>query len=342
MTQNQRKPGLLNFKQLQEKAHGDYFRTNFPNECGYKGSDHRLKPDHFALNLNPAIRDKAMRYFEDNDIAWRLHKNHGRSSQVCCLNFLMPLVEEPQLLSQFVANALGIASPEILPVSDNKEGLRSNWLVEFEWVGQDNYLNESRSSKPPRRGAIVTSEDAILRCRSARKAELLLIAWKYTEDDNGPIDKKRNHVRFVRYKDILFAEDGPFGRDIGLTVQDFFFHPFHQLARQMMLAKRMEKDPKHRVDRVRVLHLSPYGNTALHPVSSPSIAALGHTDSFDAISSVLDPPADGVPRFTSRTIEEVFAPILANPGTTGAAGADYLLGRYTFLNQAAVTLGGQP
>ncbi len=75
-----------------------------------------------ALNLAPQIREFAREYFGTQSIVWHQHANHALSSQVACLNFLMPLATRPVPLSELVGRALGIAPPEMLPVEDGPGG----------------------------------------------------------------------------------------------------------------------------------------------------------------------------------------------------------------------------
>jgi hypothetical protein len=61
-----------------------YFDAEFPGKAGYGGMPFRLRPPERALNLAPAVRDMAFRYFRDRGISWHTHSNHALSSQVCC------------------------------------------------------------------------------------------------------------------------------------------------------------------------------------------------------------------------------------------------------------------
>ena len=275
-------------------------------------------------NLMPAIRERAAEYFERHRIVWHRHANHGLSSQVCCLNFLMPLAEEPDLLSAFVGHALGIAPPEMLPI-DEENGT----LVGFEWVGKNNYLNETRPGSKPTRGANATSADAILRFRDGGATQALLIEWKYTEEYGSPLDADGNETRIARYKDIAFAPNGPIRTDRGLIVEDFFWEPFYQLLRQQMLAFQMQKHCESGAERVRVLHIAPAANKALLKITAPKLRDFGETTAFAAFRRTLvDPDA-----FVSVATEQAFAPLLADP--RAADWAAYIRRRYPFVAAAA-------
>jgi hypothetical protein len=159
-----------------------------------------------------------------------------------------------------------------------------------------------------------------------------LIEWKYTEIYGAAIQNKvregavhtPNQVRANRYSELVFAPNGPITDDLNLKLEDFFWEPFYQLLRQQTLAYQMERAREAKTDRVRVLDISPVGNRRLHVVTSKALNRFG-ADAFAVFAQTLiDPVA-----FISRTIEQVFCPILAEmPEDPWAA---YLSGRYTFV-----------
>lgn len=314
-------------QQLSQAAH---FATVCP-ESGYEGSAYRLAPHLREFNLSTTIRSAAQAYFTEKRITWHRHANHGLSSQVCCLNFLMPLATRPEVLSRVVANALGIEPPEMLEVERGPGG--DPWFVGFEWIGERDYLNENAGSSSRTRGANATSSDAIVRFRHAGRVETLLIEWKYTEKYGAPIPNRvrdgaarsSNEVRTERYRELMFAPDGPIRVDLNVRLEDFFWEPFYQLLRQQMLAFQMEKARETATQCVRVLHISPAGNRRLHWVTSPALKQFGE-DAFAVFAKMLVHDD----RFIARTIEQAFGPLIAEmPNDPWAA---YLAGRYTFLN----------
>jgi hypothetical protein len=184
------------------------------------------------------------------------------------------------------------------------------------------------------RGANVTSADAIVSFRQAGRIETLLIEWKYTEAYGEPIANKTrpgaahtpNETRLQRYNNIAFAPDGPIRADLGLELKDFFWEPFYQCLRQQILALQMQKAKEGGAERVRVLHISPSGNLALHKVTAPELREIEgrkFEDAFDAFRAVLvDPDA-----FISRSTEQVFGALLSELGA-GDPWAGYLIDRY--------------
>jgi hypothetical protein len=317
------------FIQAQRLAQADHFTAVCP-EPGYKGSAYRLAPHRREFNLAPSIREVAQAYFNERRITWHIHASHGLSSQVCCLNFLMPLATRPAALSRMVAVALGIEPPEMLEIERGPNG--EPWFIGFEWIGEKDYLNEGGASSSRTRGANATSSDAILRFRHAGRIETLLVEWKYTETYGAAIRNKvrdgaartPNQVRADRYRELMFAPNGPIRDDLDLKLEDFFWEPFYQLLRQQMLAFQMEKAHEAETDRVQVLHISPAGNRRLHAVTSKALNRFG-ADAFTVFAETLVDPA----AFIGRTIEQVFGPLMAEmPKDPWAV---YLVDRYTFL-----------
>ncbi|MBX7247304.1 MAG: hypothetical protein K1X53_17550 [Candidatus Sumerlaeaceae bacterium] len=281
-------------------------------------------PQHKALNLFAPIREQATAYFRACGISWHQHANHALSSQVSCINFLMPLATQPALLSRVIGKALGIAPPAMLPVESGPDG--SPWFVGFEWIGCEDYLTEAGRSGTRTRGANATSADAIVRFETAGGIETALIEWKYTESYGAPIPTRGNDVRVARYKDLAFAPNGPVRTDTGLTISDFFWEPFYQLLRQQMLAFRMQAASEHHTTRVRVLHVAPSANLALHNVTAPALQHRG-SDAFDVFRGLLVRPDD----FVSRSTEAVFGEALSDAVGDSLAWAAYLRERYQWV-----------
>ncbi|TGT72989.1 hypothetical protein EN802_14050 [bacterium M00.F.Ca.ET.159.01.1.1] len=324
------------FATTELKRQLSYFDAVAPNRMTFKGVPHRFAER--VANFAPAIASHAERYFKrggSNAITWHRHANHMLSSQACCLNFLMPLAEDPSRLSALVGQALKIDPPEMLEVELGPEG--RPWFMGFEWIGRKDYLNEAGRAGTIQRGANCTSADAFTRFKTAGRIEGLLVEWKYTESYGAPLrdgsrildgqsEPSGGHVtRRARYNDLMFAPNGPLKADLGLSLDDFFYEPFYQLLRQQMLAYQMEKNGE--ADVVRVLHISPSGNRKLHAITSPKFAGLGATDAFEFFRSLLD-RSD---RFVSRTTEALFGNLLAD-APAGDPWAAYITQRYAFVN----------
>jgi hypothetical protein len=296
-----------------------------PDVAGYEGSAYRLFPEHRALNLAPSLREGAIAYFKARGISWHRHANHALSSQVACLNFLMPLATRPELLARVIGHVLGTAPPIMLELEKGADD--EPWYVGFEWIGRADYLNEAGRSGTRSRGANATSADAVVRFEQDGRIETVLIEWKYTERYGAPVPPRGHEVRLGRYRDLVFAPKGPILADQGLTIADFFWEPFYQLLRQQMLAYQMQSKTEDGSERVRVLHISPRGNRALHAVTAPALRRFG-SDAFEVFRSLLVCPDD----FICRSVEDTFGAILSEVGAD--PWADYLLDRYSFMRPA--------
>jgi hypothetical protein len=315
------------FITTERQSQSAFFARTLSPEVIHEASPYRLKPNEMLLNLAPSIRTLAASSFGGaGKIVWHQHAAHGLSSQACCLNFLMPLATQPNLLARVMGAALGLDDLTVLPFEPDGKGQPS--YIEFEWIGAQNYLDEWPAEGRASRGANATSSDAAVRFRSGGIVQTVLIEWKYTETYGAPLKVEGNPTRTARYEDKIFAPDGPIRSDLGLELTDFFWEPLYQLLRQQMLAWRMEKAGENGAQRVSVLHISPTANQPLHKVTSPKLRGRGD-DVFEVFASVLVKPETFVP----RTTEEVFRPFLnmdhADPAATEWAG--YLRDRYTFL-----------
>jgi hypothetical protein len=295
------------FDAEQRLLQGAWFAENLAPNHGYAGAAYRIPPASRMLNLAPAIRNAADRLFAaEPTIQWHQHANHGLSSQVCCLNFLLPFAEKPELLRRWVEHVTDDQVAEMLPIESDRAA--QQWFVTFEWTGDTDYLNESNDGAPRKRGANATAADAAVLFRDGQnRTQLLLIEWKYTESYGPPLDPKGNATRRKRYQDIFLQPNGPIRADAGVKLDDFFFEPFYQMLRQQMLAWHTQaSDPQ--IDRARVLHLSPSGNRPLHRVTSRGLRRCGD-DAFDVFRSLLVNPED----FVSISIEDAFGPLAAWP-----------------------------
>ena len=309
-------------------AQSTYFAEHLPpGVAGHGGSEYRLLPEHKALNLAPGVRADAIAYFDAHGIAWHQHANHALSSQVSCLNFLMPLATQPRLLARVIGEALGVPLPTMLEIESGPDG--RPWFVGFEWIGRADYLNEARKSGSRTRGAHATSADAIVRFELRGRIETVLIEWKYTESYGAPISPSGNVVRLGRYEGLVFAPTGPVHADQGLAISDFFWELLYQLLRQQLLAFQMQAAHEDGAERVRVLHISPSSNHALHAVTAPALRSRGN-DVFEVFRKLLVRPDD----FVSRSTTAVFGKTLSEAGEEARPWADYLLDRYSFLGSA--------
>jgi hypothetical protein len=291
----------------QRTLQGHWFSENLAPHHGYGGAAYRVPPAERLRNLAPSLQDMAHRLFSaEPAILWHEHANHGLSSQVCCLNFLLPFAQRPELLRRWVEHVTGDQVAEMLPIEHDRAG--QPWFVTFEWIGDVDYLNEAKGGGSRKRGANATAADAAILFRDgADRTHLLLIEWKYTEKYGQPLDPKGNDTRRRRYQNIFRQPNGPIRTDADVALDDFFYEPFYQMLRQQMLAWHTERSDA-QIDRARLLHLSPSGNRAVHEVTSPALCRFG-TDAFAVFRSLLTDPED----FIDMSVEDAFAPLATWP-----------------------------
>jgi hypothetical protein len=323
---------LVNFVARELQRQVEFFDGTDVSRGLYDGVPHRFatRATNFAPGLYPIAHDYFAGDAERSAITWHTHSNHALSSQVCCLNFLMPLARDRDRVAEFISAALNIADVEVEAVETGPDG--RDWFIGFEWTGSGNYLGEQIGDRPVQRGSNSTSADAFVRFRHEGKRHGVLIEWKYTEaygpalpDRRRPDGSGGNETRRARYGAITFVPAGPIKNDQGLQLEDFFWEPFYQLMRQQLLAHQMEKHGE--ADRVMVLHLSPRGNHKLHRVTAPRLRELGlGDDAFAVFRSLLASPN----RFVDRRIEDVFKPLFASRPPDDPW-CDYLQSRYQFL-----------
>lgn len=312
------------FAATEQSAQVEYYAREF--------TDLRKRPKHaFILagddryhGLQQPIREVTKNLFQELCIQFHTFVGHGRSSQACCLNFLMPFADKPEALSKWVGHVLEITPPTMLEIEGPAAG--AHRFVAFEYTGPDkkDFLDEC-NGRTPGRGANATAADAAVAFVDASgRRTLLLIEWKYTEEyRKHQLSKDKKGKRNERYADKLFDPQGPMRADAGLTFEDILHEPFYQLARQQMLAWQIERRSD-RFDAVRNLHLSPSGNRALHLVTSPGFARLAD-DAFAAFRASLVHPD----HFIEKSIEHAFAPLADWPEM--AESWTYLRNRYPSL-----------
>lgn len=299
-----------------------YFQANFGDRTGHRGYHFLLRPEHRLDGLLSDVRNTAEALFSPDalGIQWHTYIGHGRSSQACCLNFLMPLANKPELLRRWLVHTLGVHPQAMLPVEKALAAPHIYVAFEYTGPGDRDYLGEA-SGKVPQRGAHATASDAAVAYEDSEgKRHLVLIEWKYTEQyRNHKLSPDKSRQRHARYADKLLARAGPVRSDLGLTLDDFLFEPFYQLVRQQMLAWQIEADPHSGFDTVMVLHLSPRGNRALHHMTAPMIAqaieaADGKqtSDAFEAYEACLEQPD----RYAQRYIEDAFTTLAGEPDAT--------------------------
>lgn len=134
---------------------------------------HCLPPEHAIANLLPHSHE-AVALFAELGIPWHCGIDDGPgnnllSSQVQCVNALMPMVHDPARIAHAFGGTVDIA--EVLEIEPGRH-------LTFEYIGPTDYFNEG-ARKPRVRGTKCTSVDAAFLYRtSGGSTELALVEWK--------------------------------------------------------------------------------------------------------------------------------------------------------------------
>ena len=256
-------------------------------------------------NLYPGVRGSggAIDFFRQRGINWWKSSRSGddveaegptrnmASSQVACVNFLLPLARIPGAL----LSALSAIDDDVRAIVDiHHEGNTSS--VEFEWIGLDRSLEGGRT-----RGAQNTSIDAFLvvETESGRRRAYLL-EWKYAEQylRSTPDFKgkgKSGETRRRRYGDRYRASFSSINPEAAPELDGFLYEPFYQIMRQRLLADRMVHRRELDVAEAKVVVVVPEQNRAYRSIadgrnttSPPLIRRFPHVDTVgEVMRSVL-------------------------------------------------------
>ncbi len=243
---------------------------------------HLLALGHEADNLYPALRGDpgVLQFFRERRIKWWRDTNRTgdtrggdgptrnmASSQIACINFLLPLVEIGGALAA-VLRAIDGGVKDIVAI-EHQETVAP---VEFEWIGLGGPLEEGAA---PTRGANTTSVDAFMVAETDAGRRAYLLEWKYVEEyptrNNYLGNGSRGDTRRRRYSSLYSAEYSSFN---GSTPMDeLLYEPFYQLMRQRLLADRMVNNGELGITDAKVVAVVPKDNTAYRErITSPPLA----------------------------------------------------------------------
>ena len=226
-------------------------------------------------NLFPALRGEngACRYFAERKIKWwqagvsgdasdgKRPTRNMASSQIACVNFLLPLVDIPGALTA-VLQAIDEDVTGVVEIVHE----RTSSPVELEWIGLDHAL-EGPSVKT--RGANSTSVDAFMVAETPTGRRAYLMEWKYVEEyrtedkGKGPSGETRR-ARYAHH----YADSPSFNGKVPFDA--WLFEPFYQILRLRLLADRMVRNHELGVSEAKVVVVVPEGNRAYRErVTSP-------------------------------------------------------------------------
>ena len=223
-------------------------------------------------------RESARQFFAERRIPWwrMVYDVRGgwgptrnmASSQIACVNFLLPLRDVPKALAA-VVQAIDEDVQDIASI--RHEGNES--MVEFEWIGCERSLEGGTG-----RGALNTSIDAFMVAETGTGRRAYLIEWKYVENygtlKGGTAENKgrgdKGETRRQRYSTLYHASDSSFNGDI--PMDELLYEPFYQIVRLRLLGDRMVKERELGVTGAKVVVVVPEANTAFrNTITSPPL-----------------------------------------------------------------------
>ncbi len=238
-------------------------------------------------NLYPSIRgdDGAANFFKERGLKWWRSTRSGddtdvdgptrnmASSQIACVNFLLPLADYPDalvaLLRELDDDVDDVVTLEYRAKSTGKQ-VKS--LVELEWVGVESTLEEAGYQ----RGAYASSVDALLVAALTNgRRRAYLFEWKYVEEYRGAKYKgagKKGETRFGIYRKRYEVPSSPF--DCSIPIAELFYDPFYQLMRFGLLGQKMIEEEEFGLTEAKVVVVCPVENEDYCDViTSPELAA---------------------------------------------------------------------
>jgi hypothetical protein len=324
---------------------GKFLNAEKKRQATFKGSSayfseparvdgaYRHRPYPFMLpttcadeNLFATIRQSALTYFAQHSIHWHM-LDHLCSSQVCCVNFLFPFMDQPDALADLL-RPIFPSLHHMLPLETPEQ------FVAFEWIGAENYLREKvRGNNSRTRGANFTSADAMVRFeRDDGKRQIVLIEWKYTESYSS-VTKKisvRGTDRSLIYAHLYDRDDCPLDKTLLPHYDALFYEPFYQFMRQQFLAQEMEQAHEFGADVVSLLHIAPAHNHEFTTVTSPELRGLG-----SSVNEVWKRLVRSSDRFASVSTETLFGKFPAHLYPQLSTWWDYLNTRYPWVKEQA-------
>ena len=270
----------------------------------FPGHQHLLASGYEEENLYPTLQGEngACRFFGNRKIKWWQDARNGddangkrptrnmASSQIACVNFLLPLTEIPEALLAML-RAMDDDVKGCAPIDD--QYIQSP--VEFEWIGRGHAL-EGPTVKT--RGANSTSVDAFMIAQTPAGRRAYLMEWKYVEEysrkDFG--EGSKGATRRRRYA-RLYAESPSFNGSAPMDA--WFFEPFYQILRLRLLADRMIHDRELGVSEAKVVVVVPHGNRAYRERITSSWFAK---------------------TFPNRTVSDIVRETLVDPDSTYVSG----------------------
>lgn len=236
-------------------------RLHAPSDEKGQRHGHLLALGDERENLLPCAREDALRFFRERGLHW-WSASESRpkgttyptrnlcSSQIACVNFLVPLANHPGAL----LSMLQVLDGDVVGVAPIQHRGRTS-RVELEWIGVDRSL-EGRKTQ----GIFTTSADALVVGElSGGGRRAYIFEWKYIER-GGTAAKGEGASRAKREK--WYAERYERSGLFAVPFEGIMFEPFYQLMRMLLLGDEMVRSRQLGVTDARVVVVCPPGNAA--------------------------------------------------------------------------------
>jgi len=247
---------------------------------------HLLAVGHEDDNLYPSLREGniAREFFSARRIKWWKSSRSGdnvkvdgptrnlASSQIACVNFLLPLAGTPKALLAILRHIdMDVVGVEMLKYPSHDAATPLTSPVEFEWVGLKSCLEGGSGT----RGVNTTSVDALMVGLTAKGTKrAYLFEWKYVEEYKGAEylgEGKSGETRRRRYAGRYAAANSRFNGKISLD--ELFYEPFYQIMRLGLLADKIIQDAEFGVSAAKVVVVCPEGNNDYRKtITSPALS----------------------------------------------------------------------
>jgi hypothetical protein len=231
-------------------------------------------------NLYPTLRSEngARRFFEIRGLRWwqapvngdnsggRRPSRNMASSQVACVNFLLPLLDIPGAPAAML-RAIDSDVTDVVSI----QGAGSASQIEIEWIGLGHALEGPNVTS---RGSLSTSVDGFLVAKTDTGRRAYLLEWKYVEEYRTQYlgEGRQGETRRRRYGEG-YRTSASFNRKTPLDA--WFYEPFYQVMRLRLLADRMVAERELDVSEAKVVVVVPAGNLAYREeITSPQLSRL--------------------------------------------------------------------
>jgi hypothetical protein len=291
---DEQKRRQADFRTTSDKIEQD---ARSPKDDKGKRHGHLLSVGQEESNFFPSLRANAQRFFAQRGIHWWRSTRSGddmsvngptrnmASSQIACINFLMPFRGDKKSLTTLLRSIDGDIDDVAPLVYVPKEGATAvESYVEFEWTGicctLEQALGQRRATY--QRGANATSADAlIVGVTRSGKRRAYVLEWKYTEAYPKAEDLsvgQSGETRKTTYERAF--KESPSG--IGASkMTSWFFEPTYQIMRLILLGDKMVREKEFGVDEAKVVVVSPKPNAGYR--QAPAAAKLGASSIDEAV-----------------------------------------------------------